>query len=261
MIKQDSSSKIRLMTVAILVLLAGLASSAWCDLSDYDGYYAGTYSGDENGYWVASLSEDSDDYVFLSYAPATGNFDIGFFESWHENDGVGYFHIDATELEETEADCNIDSADGSVSGTWSNPYSGDSGTTEGQKMTSRSAYAGSRYSGTFTGDDTGTWTVTVASDGVIDGTMTSDAGGSSDIDGLCHPDGYLMCVNGDDADDGFVVFGAISGSSVSGAWAAEDGSEGTISGSGTTSGASTVVAVPGDSGGGGCFLQTLAERQ
>lgn len=268
MVKQNGRAAGLWGMVCMVVFLLGLASSAWCDLEDFDGFYTGTYSGDENGYWVSSASSNTDEYVFLSYAPDAGEGDVGLTDELQEIDGKGYFNISTTEIQKTRVNSIVDSADGSVTGTWVNPFSGDNGTLEGQKMTS-SPYEGNRYSGTFAGADAGTWSVKVAADGAIDGSITSYAGGGSrDIDGICHPDGYLMMVNGDDGndeDDGFVVFGAIAGSSVSGVWYAEDGGEGTISGNASGGGGggannnnAGAAAGGGDGGGGGCFLSTLA---
>ncbi len=231
--------------IALTVFFLSIFSlTAWCAQSDYDGIYAGTYAGGDNGYWVA-IADSTDESAFLSYSTTNDTGDVGFLDWWGEAGGIGNYYTNSTEIQDSWVDAYIDSADGSVDGTWGNIYSGDTGTLSGDELTS-SAYAGT-YSGTFSGDDSGTWTLTIASNGYVTGSMTPNSGGIGYFEGGCHPAGFILVV-GEAGGDGFAVFGQISGSDINGSWISEDGSEGTIG---------TCSSGGGGGGGGGCFISIL----
>ena len=230
----------------------GISAVAWCGQSDYDGAYAGTYSGSEDGIWIAVL-DSSDENVFLAYSPDTENVDVGNLDYWGEpSSGVGSFYTEYTSIHGSEIDIYVDSSDGSVTGTWENVD--ESGDIEGELFTSVD-YDGD-YSGTFTGDDSGTWVLTIDEDGYVSGTMETDDG-DYDFEGVCHPDGYLI-VAGDTGDVEFLVFGSISGPTVTGHWITEDDDSGTISGTADGADGGTTTSTAGGGGGGGCFISSLA---
>ncbi len=234
------------------VFLLGMVSAAWSAQTDYDGTYYGSYSGDDSGIWVAVVNS-AGDTVFLSYSTVTGEGDGGFMTWWGESSGIGNYYTGSTVIQGSWADGYIDSSDGSVSGSWGNTTSGDSGTLSGSAYTS-CPHAGT-YSGSFSGDDSGTWSMTIASNGSITGTISPDSGGTHAFEGGCHPDGHMVVVGDDGSGTAFAMFGQISGSSVSGEWVSDDGYSGTVS---SSSGGSSGGG--GGGGGGGCFIMSLTGR-
>lgn len=225
--------------VIITVMMAGPALGAE---SDYYGNYSGSFTGGDSGLWVAVL--DSSDMVFLSYSPVNG-YDVGELSFNSENGSIGSFSSTSI-MFYTNIGVQIDSSDGSVIGTFSNPSSGDFGDLSGSQLTA-SALAGS-YSGSIAGDASGTWSMTIASNGSLSGTVSAD-GSTDSFKGAAHPQSYFAAFGPD-----FVFFGQISGGSVSGEWIAEEDAEGTLTGSSGGGGGG------GDDGGGGggCFLMSLA---
>ncbi len=230
-----------------VVCLLGLVSAAWSAPADYDGTYYGTFSGDDSGVWVAVVSYTGDT-VFLSYSTGSGDGDGGYMSWVDESGSVGNYYTGSSAIQNSWVDAYIDSSDGSVSGNWGNSYSSDSGTITGSAYSS-CPYAGT-YSGSFAGDDSGTWSMTIASDGYITGSISPASGGTYSFEGGCHPDGYVIVVGDDGDGTDFAMFGTISGSSISGEWASDDGYSGTVSSGGGGGG--------GDGGGGGCFIMSLA---
>lgn len=228
---------------AAMALSMVTAGSVLGAVSDYYGTYAGTFSGDDSGYWVAVISADSK--AFLSYSTVYGAGDGGDIYYWAESGSTGEFYSYSVIQGAWIDPIYVDSTDGSVSGQWSNYTDGESGTFSGSKVT-ESSYAGS-YSGSIAGDATGSWQMTVGSDGYITGSVTAD-GDTASFEGGVHPEGYFAAVGTIDYVD-FAVFGLISGSSVSGGWISDDGGEGTISSGGASGG--------GGGGGGGCFISVI----
>jgi len=233
--------------IASILVLCGVASTAWCLSSDYYGTYAGRFSGDDSGYWVAVIS--SSENVFLSYSTSRDEGDGGDVSFRSESGTVGNYY-GYSEIEDTYINTFVDASNDSVSGTWNNSYSGDSGSLSGSAITSL-AYAGS-YSGNFSGDGSGSWTMVIDSDGYITGSMTSDEGRGT-FEGGCHPDGYVMAIGEDAGYNDFAFFGQISGSSISGGWISETGDDGSFS----TGGSSSDGSSSGGSSGGGCFILSL----
>lgn len=234
-----------LFLVAALIL-CGFVTCGWCDQSDYYGTYAGSFSGDDHGIWVAVITSDFSDSVFLSYSTDSGTGDGGYVGYIDESGTVGHF-MSYSQMFGTMVDGYIDASDGSVSGTWDNASSSASGTLTGSAVTS-CAYAGS-YSGTFGGDASGTWSITIDDNGYATGTMTS-SGGTGTFKGGCHPDGHVIVFGQDGYGYNFAVYGQISGSSISGEWSSESGDAGTIS-------TGTAASDSGGGGGGGCFILSL----
>jgi len=83
-------------------------------------------------------------------------------------------------------------ADSAISGNWNNTYSGHSGNLLGDIVNSASS-AGS-FSGFFSGDDTGSWSLAITSDGGVTGSLSSDNNGDSSFEGVCHPAGWVFCI-------------------------------------------------------------------
>ncbi|NNG01081.1 MAG: hypothetical protein HKM93_16950 [Desulfobacteraceae bacterium] len=241
------NSKWIAVSICILVSLA-MAPVGWGAESDYYGNYAGRFTGDDSGVWVATFSSDSNESLFLSYSFGLEAGDGGWLSFVGEYGDTGTIRT-TTEIQGSSVTASIDSSSGSVSGSWSN--ASNSGDLTGQQVTSVSQ-AGS-LSGSFSGDAEGTWSCTIASNGWVSGTMTSE-GVSADFEGGTHPDGYVIGMGTDVYDDDFLFYGAISGSSVSGTWESESGNEGTVSGSTGSSGGSSGG---GGGGGGGCFIGSL----
>ena len=258
--------KARLLAGLLLaaVLLVGTVPAARAAEADYDGNYAGTYDGDENGYWVALIDSGSSS-DFLSYSPGAGTGDTGTLDYRGEitwgGDVAGQFKDDATDIQGSEVVVYVDPDDGSVEGAWANNVSGQTGNFIGEQLAA-GAFSGDG-SGSYAGDDTGTWTLDVGADGDITGTLSSDTSGDSTFRGGYNPDGYILAAGPD-----YGVFMEISGSDVSGVWMADDGSEGTITGT-----INLVDNSPADSGddndsdggGGGsssgCFLHSLISHR
>ena len=209
----------------VAALLLGFSSYAWSAQSDYDGSFAGTYSGDDNGYWVA-VTDANGTSAFLSWSTTYDRGDAGILTWWNENAGIGNYYTSSTEIQGSVVDAFIDSADSSVDGSWSNSQSGDSGSLEGDKLDT-SAFSGN-YSGSFCGDDSGNWTITIGSEGEVSGDMNSNNFGSSSFIGVCHPAGYVFGI-GENNGEAFAFFGQFSGSSLNGEWVSESGDSGALS--------------------------------
>ncbi|NNG00827.1 MAG: hypothetical protein HKM93_15680 [Desulfobacteraceae bacterium] len=220
-----------------------IAPSAWCAPSDYYGTYAGTFTGEDSGVWVAVISSSSSESLFLSYSTGHSTGDGGYLYFSTEYGTTGTY-TSTSVMNDSDVSADVDSSDGSVSGTWANYY--ESGTFTGQAVTSVSQ-AGD-YSGSFSGDESGTWSMTIASNGYVTGDMTVD-GEAYPFEGGVHPDGRLIVVGVDGYGDDFVVYGLVSDSGISGSWSSESGDSGSVSSGSGSSG--------GGGGGGGCFLQQL----
>ncbi|MBW2633156.1 MAG: hypothetical protein JRE14_03330 [Deltaproteobacteria bacterium] len=243
-------SRIAAWLFCVTVLFFGISSFAWSAQSDYDGAYAGTYAGDDNGYWVA-VADATGTSAFLAWSTANDRGDAGTITWWEENAGIGNYYTGGTEIQGSWVDAFIDSSDSSVAGEWGNPQSGDSGTLEGDILDA-SAFSGD-YSGSFCGEDSGTWSITINADGSVTGTMASDNYGNSSFIGVCHPAGYVFGF-GENNGEAFAFFGQISGTDINGEWIGEDGSSGALSTSACTSGGGSSS---GGGGGGGCFILTV----
>jgi hypothetical protein len=237
--------------VIIMFALATIFSPAWSAQSDYYGVYSGNYSGDDNGVWVAYFN--SSGAAWLSYSTDDGYGDGGYGSFGAE--GSSDIAFSARNMDGDTFGEGTIQTDGSVAGSWINywPNPNETGTFDGNKNLTCSQQGD--YSGTFSGGASGTWQMSIQSNGHITGTMTDSEGTSSYEGGINPGSGYFLVI-GTTADGDFVVYGQVSGSgNVSGGWRTEgDTYSGSISGSsGGANGGS------GDGGGGsGCFLSMLA---
>jgi hypothetical protein len=240
----------------LAILFMGISSTAWSAQSDYDGSYAGTYSGDDSGYWVA-VADASGSSAFLSWSTTYDRGDAGILTWWNEDAGIGNYYTNSTEIQGSFVDAYINSSDDSVDGTWSNSQSGDNGSLEGDKLDS-SAFSGN-YAGSFCGDDSGNWSITIGAEGEVTGNMDSNNYGNSSFVGVCHPAGYVFGI-GENNGEAFAFFGQLSGSNITGEWIAEDGSTGVLSTGTCNSGGGDDDDDGGGGGGGGgisCYIDGL----
>jgi hypothetical protein len=239
------------LSVVIMFALTVILSPAWSAPSDYYGVYTGNYTGDDHGVWVAYFN--STGVAWLSYSTDDGYGDGGYGSFGVE--GASSIDFSAWNMDgDTYGNGTIQS-DGSVTGSWINywPVPDETGTFDGNMILSCSQQGD--YSGTFSGDGSGTWKMSIQSNGHITGTIT-DSEGTYSYEGGINPDSGYFLVIGTTMDGDFVVYGQINGSGdVSGGWhTADDTYDGSISGSadGSSGGGS------GSGGGGGCFLSMLA---
>ena len=233
------------------ICIIGLALPAWSAESDYHGTYAGSFSGDDSGYWVAVVNSSSSDSVFLSYSTVYDYGDGGYLYFQEESSGVGTYYSQSV-INESVIEAFITAATGGVIGNWINNYNSTSGELVGNAITS-SPQEGT-YSGSIAGDATGTWSMTVASNGYLTGAINVESA-TSYFEGGAHPDGYMVGIGTDAYGDDFSFFGRISGTSASGSWSSESGDEGTF----TTGGGSSGGGGSGG-GGGGCFISSLTGK-
>jgi len=84
------------------------------------------------------------------------------------------------------------------------------------------------YNGSFSGDDTGTWRVTIDNKGIISGVSVSDTSGSETVSGSISSNGQSV-INGTSGTSVFSGSFTRSGN-VSGTWLDDDGSSGTFTG-------------------------------
>jgi hypothetical protein len=226
--------------ICMMLVFAGIVPSAWCVTPewDYDGMYAGDYVGDDSGVWVA-LIDSTGTSAFLSYSTVRREGEMGILQ-WQDDIEARIFET-TTKINGTQIDFWIFHwQDFAVEGGWDNTTREEKGTLSGGPINSTS-YDGT-YSGTFAGDSSGKWAMTVHPDGHITGYMRSSAG-TGNFEGVCHPEGYVFAFGMEGSGGEFAVFGTISGTSISGSWISESGDEGTFKTGG------------GDSG--GCFIGSL----
>ena len=189
----------------LTTLICDLSSPARAERSDYDGLYSGAYHGDDNGLWGAVIDSTTFTAGFIAWSTDFNRGDIAWLTPGGEVLGPAYkYYYDNTYLQHSSITTYIHD-DSSVSGEWSNPYSGHSGELNGNKVNSAS-FAGS-YSGSFSGDDKGTWSLNISNDGGIIGTLSSDNYGDSSFEGVCHPDGWVFCIGTTPDRHPFGVFG------------------------------------------------------
>ena len=82
----NGTSRITVGLCCAAIFLIGFSSLAWSAQSDYDGAYAGTYTGDDNGYWVAVVdSTGTSGFVSWSSVNDMGRrvFGLGWGGTWH----------------------------------------------------------------------------------------------------------------------------------------------------------------------------------
>ncbi len=91
------------------------------------------------------------------------------------------------------------------------------GCMEDKVADSGSNFTGTTWSGSLTGDQTGTWTFTVAANASISGTVDTPSG-TFTLSGGLTPAGDLTGTQAENADGYAQIYGAISGDSFSGTW-------------------------------------------
>lgn len=224
-----------------------LAPPGLCAVSDYAGLYSGTFSGGDSGIWI-SIIQSGGSAAFISWS-----------YSLHQTDGTDGLSIndsgDISGWTENGAylDIDVDSSSGTVTGTWAG--GGNNGSLQGSQCdaTALSALAGT-YTGSISGDASGSFSVTAASSGYVSGSITVE-GDTIPVEGGFDCDGNIILDASGEAGIKGTVF---SNGSISGSWYSYDGYTGSFSGS--SSGGGTSVDGDGGSGSGGpCFIQMIAD--
>lgn len=172
------------------------------------GHYIGTYSGDDSGTW---------DMTIDSEGKITGS---SISDSQETSSISGSLNENTANIKLSNGTTfSISINSNKISGTWNN--SGLTGDIEGKKTIDNimnSTYLNT-YSGTYSGGDTGTWIITVSTDGTITGSATSTKyGGTYSASGTLS--GNIANVT---ATSGSTLTATIlSDGSVSGTWINED---------------------------------------
>ena len=258
LVKNGSRMTQIILYISLLFLL--MASNSWCAQEDYDGFYSGTYSGDDNGVWMIGIDLDLGVF-FWCYSTDINQGDAKPPSYEGEAVPIGNYSIASTSLWGYQIAIEIDSSDGSVTGTWSDTDSADSGSLIGSKITSGDyvdQYVGT-YKGTYIGDNSDDLVIRIKSNGEINGDIT----GSVTIDGTdypfknvwLNPDGYFEGDGDGPNDEEFAFWGKIDGLAMSGWWYSVTDESGTFT-------AAITINVDNDGGGGGgggCFISTMIE--
>ena len=71
-----SRSRIARIILYLFFIFFAMASNSWCAQEDYDGVYAGTYSGDDNGAWMIGIDMNLGS-KFFSYSTDQNQGDSG----------------------------------------------------------------------------------------------------------------------------------------------------------------------------------------
>ena len=251
-------SRIVQIILYISLLLFVLASNSWCAQEDYNGLYYGTYSGDDNGAWMIGVDINLGT-LFWCYSTDINQGDTETPNYEGEAGTIGTYSIVSTYLWGYQITIEIDSSDGSVTGTWSDTDSADSGTLIGTKIISGDyvdQYVGT-YKGKYVGDASDDIVIMVRSNGDINGDIT----GSVTIDGddypfdrvWLNPDGYFEGVGDGPNDEEFGFWGKIKGKNMSGWWYSVSDASGTF----TATISDDDGGGGGGGGGGGCFIEAL----
>ena len=231
---------------AVMFAIVVAVPLSWSAESDYYGVYTGTYIGDDQGVWVAYFNAGG--AAWLSYSTVVGYGDGGYGSFGAESPAS--INFSAWNIDSDTYGSGTIQADGTVAGSWIDYWADpdDTGTFNGNLVLSCSQQG--NYSGIFSGDSDGTWTMTIGADGHITGEI-SDGTDNFSFEGGIDPGSGNFIVIGSTPDGDFVVYGSVDGNgSVSGGWHTENDAEsGTIT-SGSGGGG-------GGGGGGGCFLITL----
>jgi hypothetical protein len=193
----------------------------------YAGAYQGTYTGDDRGVFGIMVDAQTGE--------ASG---AGYSIPWDEV----FYLTGSTPL---SYDQNLDfisgnvstgatfqgsfSASGAVSGTWSDPYEGDSGTFQGSRI-GGALNAVYRFTGTYSGDDNGLFAFDVDAQNNITGVAYSVL--DDDLDNLTGSlSGTSLSIT---TDDGTTVSGTLNTTtgSLYGTWQSTGGDSGTFTGAG-----------------------------
>ena len=255
-----SRSRIVQSILYIFLIFFVMVSNSWCAQENYNGFYAGTYSGDDNGAWLIAIDIDRG-IKFFSYSTDRNQGDGGSsFNYVGEVGTIGTYTQPSTYFNAYQITIEIDSSDGSVTGTWSDTDSDDSGTLIAIEITSSDyvdQYVGT-YKGTYIGDNSGGLVITIKSNGEI---FMVDFTGSVTIDGAdyafkniwLHPDGYFLGDGDGPNDEEFGFWGKINGENMSGWWYSVTDDSGTF----TASIGGDDGNGGGGGGGGGCFISAM----
>ena len=256
----NGGSRIARIMLCLSLLFFVMVSNSWCAQEDYNGLYKGTYSGDDNGVLYIAIDINLG-AKFWFYSTDISQGDIGPSSSINyegEAGTVGNYSVGPSYFWGYQFAIEVDSFNGSVTGTWSDTDSADSGTLIGTKITSDDfidQYVGT-YKGTYIGDNSGKIVISIKSNGEIVGDIT----GSVTIDGAdyafkqgwLHPDGYFHDDGDGPNDEEFAFWGKINGVSMSGWWYSVTGDTGTFNAT-----ISNDDGGGGGGGGGGCFIDAL----
>jgi hypothetical protein len=253
-----SRSKIVQSILYLFLIFFAMTSNSWCAQEDYDGFYSGTYSGDDNGVWMIGIDTNLG-ALFWCYSTDINQGDAKTPIYAGEAGSIGTYSIASTSLWAYQISIEIDSSDGSVTGTWSDTDSPDSGTLIGSKITSGDyvdQYVGT-YKGKYIGDASDNIVIRINSNGEINGNIT----GTVTIDGddyafnrvWLNPDGFFEGEGDGPNDEEFGFWGEINGENMSGWWYSATGDSGTF----TASIGGDDGNGGGGGGGGGCFISAM----
>jgi hypothetical protein len=239
--------------VVVLAVILFTAVPALCGGSNYAGTYSGTFTGGDSGLWIA-LIESSGDVLFISWSTVYEIVDGALNETISASG-----EISAVTQNGADLDITVD-LDGTVAGTWTG--SGLNGTFTGDKCdASLLTQLAGVYTGSISGGATGTFSLTVDSDGRVNGTITTADGSQSVVGGLDDDSNLILA-----ADNGTGILGSISADgTLNGNWVdPSDGSTGGFVGSSEDSGGGDSGGDGGDDDDGGgsdsdsfCFIRTM----
>ena len=108
-----SRNRIAQITLYIFLLFFVMASNSWCAQQDYDGFYSGTYSGDDNGAWMIGIDMNLGAF-FWCYSTDINQGDSKSPNYEGEAGTIGNYSIGPTFNFAYQIDIEIDSSDGSV---------------------------------------------------------------------------------------------------------------------------------------------------
>ena len=256
----NGGSRIARIILCLSLIFFVMTSNSWCAQEDYNGFYAGTYSGDDNGAWMIAIDINLG-IKFFSYSTDRNQGDGGSaFIYVGEVGTIGTYTQPSTYINAYQITIEIDSSDGSVTGTWSDTDSNDSGTLVATEVISSDfidQYV-ETYKGTYIGDNSGGLVITIKSSGEF----IADFTGSVTIEGADYafknfwliPDGYFQGDGDGPNDEEFVFWGKINGEKMSGWWYSVTDDSGTFTAS---IGGDDGNGGGGGGGGGGCFLSIM----
>jgi len=242
--------------ICIFVLfLFGTSTYVSAAVEDYEGTYSGTYAGDDSGTWSSKSDSDGNGFAF-TMSDETDTPDTGY----GTVDASGNFILimDGGSIVRGV----IDFA-GGITGTWDNLSAGQSGVISGSRDAPSDIQALSGiYNGTYIGDDSGTWSATIDSEGDVSGTSYSNVYKTGDTGkGIVNKSGEFVA----EMEGGAVLYGTIDHEyAVKGVWYNPyTGDDGTLIGEECLGQFSVhlrtcVTSGSSELGGGGCFIATAA---
>ena len=186
------------------------------------GAWQGTYSGDDSGTFQMTINAQGK----ISGSATSTNTGETFTLTGSVKNSDGGFSAGSTS---NGATFTGTVAGTSMNGTWESSQYGTSGTFTGSKVGSGPNYAGN-WGGTYTGDDTGIFQLTINAQGSVSGSATSsNTGESFTLSGSIDSNGNFTAGT---TSDGATFTGSITGDSMSGTWESiVYGTSGTFTGS------------------------------